>query len=448
MAENVTAAGKLLGFLPRLTKLCYPVTFLEIFEFTIPNWKAPSVEKRSGTLLLFAPVPLFEENGTIYIEKQAVRGLVQWTSNFDHVKVIMPLWRGPRLQGWIPLAEAGDVLNRIELCPVPEAFRPDQFFRQLRPVQRQIAGWIAQSDYLSFAIGGLFGDWGLVACNEAHKLGREHAVWTDRVESQVVWRTRNEGSWRRRLKAWLTVLPMAFFEKRTIRRASLGLFHGRETFEIYKKYSRNPQLVHDILYSAADHIPQTEMDSKIEGAATGPLQLIYTGRADEMKGPLDWVEVLAGLKQKGAHFQATWLGEGHQMKMMQERIAEHGLSDCIHTPGYVSDRQEILVALRDAQLFLFCHKTPESPRCLIEALISGTPIVGYGSPYAEDLVANHKGGKFVGIGQIAELSELVTGLDRDRSALVDLMRRAQRDGEPFDDESVYRHRCDLIKAHL
>ena len=39
-------------------------------------------------------------------------------------------------------------------------------------------------------------------------------------------------------------------------------------------------------------------------------------------------------------------------------------------PGFIRDRSAILKVLREAQVFVFCHKTPESPRNLIEALVS------------------------------------------------------------------------------
>ena len=68
---------------------------------------------------------------------------------------------------------------------------------------------IEDADYLSFAIGGLFGDWGAVACFEAHRMKRPYAVWTDRVESRVMREAGRAGSWRSRLRAALTLRPAA-----------------------------------------------------------------------------------------------------------------------------------------------------------------------------------------------------------------------------------------------
>ncbi len=404
--------------------------------------------EKHGTLLLYAPAPLYSQNDTLFAEDQALNGLRLWAKSFERVMVMMPLMKGTPPKGWSSIEISKHLLDRVEIIPMPEAFRPDQFYRQLRATRRRIAGYIAQADYLSFAIGGLFGDWGLVSCSVAVQMNRPHAVWTDSVHSQVVWRTRNEGNWRRRLMARVTYLPMVVYERKAIRQANLGLFHGRDTFETYKQYSVNPQIVHDIHYSAEDHITETALNRKIEGAQSGPLKIVYTGRAEELKGPLDWIEVLENLASDGIDFQATWLGGGSQMSRMKERIARSGLSDRVRTPGFVSDREEVLKAIQEAHIFLFCHKTPESPRCLIEALISGTPLIGYDSVYARDLVDVHQGGKFAKIGEIDKLSSLIKELEIDRTFLADLITKAKLDGEPFDDEAVFIHRSDLIKKHL
>ena len=167
-----------------------------------------------------------------------------------------------------------------------------------------------------------------------------------------------------------------------------------------------------------------------------------------MKGPFDWLEVLHGLARAGIDFEATWLGDGSQRPEMLRRIAQLGLEGRVTAPGFVPERATLLDALRQAHLFLFCHKTPELPRCLIEALISACPIVGYGSAYPRDLVAAEGGGLFVPIGDVAALSGQVAALAAERPRLQDLIARAARAGAPFSDRGVFRHRSELIKTFL
>ncbi|SET42392.1 glycosyltransferase [Oceanicella actignis] len=408
--------------------------------------------KAGDTLLIYAPVPLHRAggrpDGALTLEGQACNGLRLWAENFARVISMMPLAEGPPPPDWVPLTEVGPSLERIRIEPMPVAWRPDRFLRALPAARRRIRALIDEADYLSFSIGGLFGDWGSVACVEARRMGRPYAVWTDRVESEVVRRSAGAGPWRARLRARLTHRPMAALERALIRRADLGLFHGRETYATYAPFCRRPEVVHDIHIAAADHIAPEALAAKTAAAAEGPLRIVYVGRADPMKGPLDWVAALAGLAARGVDFRATWLGDGTERAAMRREIAAAGLDERVSTPGFAADRGAVLEALRAAHVFLFCHKTPESPRCLIEALISGTPIVGYDGAFARDLIADHGGGRLAPLNDAAALTEILAQLAADRPALAELFARAARDGAPFDDVSVFRHRSELIRAGL
>ena len=406
-------------------------------------------DARSDTLLIYVSVPLHQVDGTFFLENQACNGLRLWADNFRRLIVIIPVAEGPPPAAWVPLnAEVGVAMERIEIVPVPEAYRPDRFLRALPGNIPRLRDAIKRADYLGFAIGGLFGDWGSVSAFLAHRMGLPFYVWTDRVESQVVLQSTRSGPWKRWLQARLYYWPMVWMERYLIGRAELGLFHGRETFETYAPWSRNPQVVHDIHIRKTDHITQDRLNAKANAAATGPLKICYMGRADPMKGPQDWLAVLEGLAGKGIAFEATWLGEGSQLEAMRARIENGPLAGRVRLPGFVRDRAVILEALREAHVMLFCHKTPESPRCLIEALMSGTPIVGYESAFPKDLIAENGGGRMVARNDVPALTEALVALAGKRDDLADLIRRAARDGEQFDDETVFHHRAELIRTHL
>lgn len=406
------------------------------------------MSERAGTLLLYAPVPLYRKDGVLHLEDQACNGLRLWAEHFDRLILMIPEAPGPLPPAWVPLDRVGPSLERIELLIVPEAWRPDRFLRALPGQKPRIRDAIARADYVGFAIGGLWGDWGSYAAWQAHRMGKPFYIWTDRVESAVVRRTLGSLPLRRRLRARVEVPLMAALERALIRRSTLGLFHGRETYDTYAPYAANPQLVHDIHLKRADHIPADRLAAKIAGAAEGPLRIVYAGRAAAMKGAMDWLSVLEGLCARGVDFTATWLGDGPDFAAMQARVAEGPLKGRVSLPGFVSDRPTLLAALREAHLLMFCHKTPESPRILIEALASGSPILGYDSPFPADLIDPHGGGRLVALDDVAGLTDAVAGLAQDRAALADLIARAARDGAIFDDEAVFAHRSELIRAHL
>jgi glycosyltransferase involved in cell wall biosynthesis len=413
-----------------------------------PAFAPEATAARAGVLLLYAPAPVFGPPDEPWIERQAANGLRLWAAHFDRVIVMMPHEDGPPPEGWTPLGATDAPRERIEIAPIPSAYRPDRFLRRLPAERRRIRALIARADYLSFAIGGLFGDWGAVACFEARAMGQPFAVWTDRVESEVVRRSAATGPWRARLRARLTSRPMAWLERATIRRAHVGLFHGMEALEAYAPYCARPRLVHDVHLAPADHISPAELEAKRAACAAGPLRIAYAGRAEDAKGALDWIATLERLHAAGVDFEAVWLGDGARRPEMDARVAALGMAGRVRLPGFVTDRGAVLRELRAAQVFLFCQKTPDSPRCLIEALISGTPLVGYDGAFARDLVSAWGGGRFAPIGDVDRLAREVATLARDRALLAALIRRAAEDGAPFSDVAVFAHRAEIIKRTL
>lgn len=400
-------------------------------------------------MLLYAPVPLYSSKDGYMLEDQACNGLRLWAENFERVIVMHPLEHGVAPPSWIPVKSSSVDLNRVELVALPTAYRPDRFFLHYGSVRRHIQQLIDRADYLSFSIGGLFGDWGSVAALEAHKKGRRFAVWTDRVESEVVrHQAQTATSLKVRVKASLFHRPMAMLERAIIRRATLGLFHGAETYATYAPYAKAAEIVHDIHLKEEDRIPAQELQDKQEKVLQGPLNICYLGRADGMKGGEDWIEVMASLKAAGIDFRATWLGDGDRMPVMKNQVERLGLSEQVALPGFVRDRATILQALREAQIFVFCHKTPESPRNLIEALVSGTPIVGYNSPFPKDLISSHGGGLLSPKDDMVALASNLIELAGDRKRLADLIGRAALDGAPFNDVAVFKHRSDVIREYL
>jgi colanic acid/amylovoran biosynthesis glycosyltransferase len=404
--------------------------------------------RSKGNLLLYAPVPLYQSEDGFLLEDQACNGLRLWAENFDTVTVLIPLGSDTPADSWKPVAIIGPNLERIRFVPLPMSYRPDVFARNYRSCRDIIREEIDKADYLSFSIGGLFGDWGSVACYQAQRKQRQFAVWTDRVESEVVRLTASSGPLKQRIKARLTHRPMAWLERFLIRRATIGLFHGKETFDTYAPFCHQPILVHDIHISKSEHITADRLADKIKAVAEGPLKIGYVGRADPMKGPQDWVSTLAKLAQSGVAFVAFWMGEGTEMDAMRAQAQAEGIADQVTFLGFVEDREDVLEKIRAADVFMFCHKTPESPRCLIEALVSGTPIVGYDGAFTRDLISGHNGGRLVPLDDIDALVVQLKELADDRVTLAQIMGSTVKDGEPYDDVSVFAHRSNMIKQYL
>lgn len=416
------------------------------------------MNNQRDVLLLVLPVPFRRgADGELLIEKQACNGIDRWADNFPRVILAAAIDETPHPETasaqYLP---AGTLSSGARAELVPLAARPGTagFLAALPRVRRQLRALIGRSDYLCFAIGGLVGDWAAVAAVEAIRMGREYAVWTDRVEHQVVRSSYRDATGLRRAfrfvrdRALFSPL-MARLERHVVAHAALGLFHGRDCFEAYAPLCRAPHVVHNIHLKPADGIPAADLAAKLERIERGkPLRLAYAGRVAAMKGPADWLVVMRELARRGVAFEATWYGDGPLLEEMRAAAAESGLAAQVSFAGFVGERAQMLAALRAADLFVFCHKTPESPRCLIEALMSASPIVGYDSPYPADLVEDMAPRLLTAPHDPAQLAARIASLADDRAQLAELVRRSRDIGGHYSDEAVFRHRSELIKQHL
>lgn len=377
------------------------------------------------------------------IEPQAANGLAQWLNNFSTVTVGLKLLPGPAPSGSVAISSLG-FADRLKVELFDPAWSPAQFVRLYRSQRDRLRDLINAHDYLHFAIGGAWGDWAAVAGLEAAKMGRKFAVWTDRVESEVMRLDAARSSGAQRIVRKLNAKVATWLERRVIRRSALGLFHGMDTYEAYRPFSNNPHLVHDIHIKPSDAISKNALSQKVDTSKSGPLSIIYVGRLHPDKGPLDWINALKSAEEADVDFTATWYGTGPSETDARELVDSLGLQGKVALPGNIDDRSEILGALQSAHIMAFCHLTPESPRCLIEALVSGTPIVGYGSSFSRDLVADNGGGILTEMRPEA-LADAIISLDRDRGRLADLINAAANDGAEFNDEAVFAHRSELMK---
>ena len=411
-----------------------------------PGVDAANVE-RTTSLLLDLPVPFRRIDGVLHVEAQAHNGIHRYLDNFRRVTVCAPRVPDALIDPsvfWLPV---DDLLQRggLTLHELPWGYHPFAHLRYRAQVRGLYRRLIASHRFLCFANLGWAGAWGNVAAREATRMRRPYGVWLDWVLHEM--HPTSAGAAKTivgAIRGWL--------EKRhslaAIAGAELGLFHGRTVYDAYAPISRNPQVVHNIHLKRQDVIDRATLAARLERTSEH-VQIGYVGRVHEMKGPLQWIDAMQTLSQRHPkRFKATWLGEGPLLEECRRQVVLRGLDDVVFFPGAERSRPKVLEFLRSLDLFAFCHLTPESPRCLIEALMSGVPVIGYDSAYARELVDTTGGGVFVPVGDVTGLAESLGCLLEDVSARQVASIAARASGERFSDDAVFTHRSELIKRHL
>ncbi|MBN2311307.1 MAG: glycosyltransferase [Candidatus Hydrogenedentes bacterium] len=404
-------------------------------------------------LLLVLPIPFSMYEGRVLLEAQSFNGLERWADNFESIVLALAAvpydpvegkTRSPRRD----LATAA-CIDRVEIVPLPHPRSLWDFLKAYRSTRRLLGEWIGRCRYLHFAVGGVLWDWAAVAAAEAFRQGRPYSMFADCVHHEALLHATANLPWLRRARQRVMVSVLKRQRERIIQRCTLGLWHGHDCYSAYQGLCPNSHLVHDVHTKPSDSMPEPECAEKARRALAEPvLRICYAGRLIPIKAPLDWVRAIARARELGARVDATWIGDGPCRDEAAALAEQLGVADCIHLPGFTSDRSALLAALRSAHVLAFTHIARESPRCLVEALVSGTPIAGYESDYAKELVGELGGGELVPVHDWRALGERLAELDRDRARLAALIERAGANGRRFNDEAVFRERSQLMKRYL
>jgi colanic acid/amylovoran biosynthesis glycosyltransferase len=395
---------------------------------------------RSDRLLLVLPIQAFSSHGRIFIDGQACNGLRLWLENFRNVTLLCIVHKADPPLDRSPIDEVIG-FERLHFVGLPAAYSPLKFLASLPKALPILSRQIANSQFLHFAIGGLWGDWAAVACFLAFHAKRPFAVWTDRVESQVVAFQAKSKRGIRKVYCKFTARLMQHYERYLIRRCSIGLFHGMDCYEAYSRYCTNSHLVHDIHLDYDDLITERELEARL--MRRGPIRFVYAGRVHKDKGVFDWIESLSLAASASIDFTAVWFGDGPELTTARDLIDALGLTDRIRFPGPIENHSQLIEEMKRFDAFVFCHKTLESPRCLIEALICGLPLIGYDAAFPRDLIREHNGGLLTPINEPEEVARSISLFSKDQDRLA---YSARMDGSAFDASSVFRHRSELMRS--
>jgi glycosyltransferase involved in cell wall biosynthesis len=391
-------------------------------------------------------------NGELEVDTDFVEAQRVYLEEFESVTVACPVAANVKGSGIVNCRPVKDLpwrRDRLNFLELPAAYGPRDFVHHYSRVRQALRREIERADYLTVSPHTLIGDWPTVAVREAIRLGRSYVLEADVVyETLATLELKGKPIWKRAVKQYILLPLFRRSYHYCLRNSSISFFQGGDVYNAYARFCPNP---HNILYHlpvyAGSHIGDDELQKKLRNIHNRPLRICYAGRAIDMKGPIDWLDTIDKLLKCGVALQATWFGDGPLLPSLREEAAARGISEHVRFPGFVTDQKEVLQAIKESDIFLFCHKTRESARVLGEALACGCPIIGYGGSYPSDLVTTHGGGLFAGLGDWGQLAEYIQELDRNRGNLCNLIRDAAHSGREIDRDAAMRRKIALIKKY-
>ena len=402
-----------------------------------------------GRLLLVIPPVVTKVGDVVEVDGDFANNLRAYLENFDHVTVACPVLEGSN-NGLRQLTPFNNVAGheRMVFVPLPYTYREDRHFFHYRAVKKLLRSEIEKADYLLFEPHAPF-DWSTLAARLAISMKRSYDIEADwYLES--VWRLllSQMPAGLKKIRKYIWFNYHIWLYHTCLKSSSVALLQGQDVFDAYKEHAPNPQKVLNVQITQESYISNAQLAAKLQRLQDGnPLIISYAGRAIEMKGPFDWLRSIHRLVTEGVKLQATWFGDGELLGELRTQVAKLEIGNFVFFPGTV-ERDAVMAELRKSDIFMFCHKTAESPRCLVEALACAAPIVGYGSSYARDLVGQRGGGAFVQVNDWEGLANLVRSLNQDRSRLVELISDANASARLYDRDKAIQQRIDLIKKYV
>jgi glycosyltransferase involved in cell wall biosynthesis len=157
----------------------------------------------------------------------------------------------------------------------------------------------------------------------------------------------------------------------------------------------------DTAFAAAQ--PSHELRER-HGLGPGPL-LTYVGRLDADKFPLDLIECLALVSARFPAVRLACAGIGAAAAAMQARAAELGVADRLRLLGVLSlDELPVLLASSDVVV------APHMGYTLVEAGLTGVPIVTYDYDFHAEIVEDGQSGYLVPLRDVRALADRVCEL--------------------------------------
>ncbi len=106
-------------------------------------------------------------------------------------------------------------------------------------------------------------------------------------------------------------------------------------------------------------------------------QLLAVGGLIPRKGPLESVQTLAELHDRGVHATLTWVGTGPLEDKMRTLARHLSVEEFLHLPGFVTPN-DLSQYFLDADLFFLPTQAETFGVVFAEALAHGLPVVGAG----------------------------------------------------------------------
>ena len=222
--------------------------------------------------------------------------------------------------------------------------------------------------------------------------------------------------------------------------------NGYPAFDTYKGLVNERLLYLDNRMSSEMFATKQEMADRAERVLSDtPLQLVYSGRLEPMKGAQDLVPIAAHLRELGTSFELNIFGSGSLAGQISAEIGAKGLAGCVHLHAPVDFETKLVPYVRaKADIFLCCHRQSDPSCSYLENMGCGLAVVGYANRMWGALCDISDGGWKAPLGDRRAIAEVIADISMQRAEIVTRSAKAYEFALGHDFVSVVRCRMDHL----
>ena len=128
--------------------------------------------------------------------------------------------------------------------------------------------------------------------------------------------------------------------------------------------------------------------------------LFFAGELNKNKNQIMLIETMRDLVKENPRIKLLLAGDGVLKEHYENKIREYKLEENVHLLGYRNDVPEILKAV---DLYVSASKREGFGINLVEAQISGVPVIASKNRGHKEIIKNHKNGLLFSINSVSEL---------------------------------------------
>ena len=170
--------------------------------------------------------------------------------------------------------------------------------------------------------------------------------------------------------------------------------------------------------------------------------IFFAGELNKNKNQIMLIEAMKDLVRENHHYKLLLAGEGKKREFYEAKIKKYGLSENVFLLGYRNDVPNLLKAV---DLYVSVSKREGLGLNLVEAKISGLPVIATYNRGHKEIIEDSKDGFLINIGDIEALKDKIRILYNDEDLRNKFIENSKNNIEKFYLSSVEK---ELRKIYL